>query len=167
LITHKTRLTDTSSIQGLLKTLVHQNEKCFRTEILSDRYYNFGQLTSIHHHGKMTKSEIAQAFSNGEFEKAYNYIADDAIWVVVEENTFRGKQAILENGAQVGHYFKTITSNFKTLNIIADANKVVINGTAEFLRDRKRVSFVSACDIYEFNSRNQIQHITSYCIQSK
>lgn len=38
---------------------------------------------------------------------------------------------------------------------------------AEFLRDNKRVSFVSACDVYEFNDDNQIQKITSYCIQSK
>jgi len=49
----------------------------------------------------------------------------------------------------------------------ADGNKVVINGTAGFLKDNKRVSFVSACDIYGFDDNNQIQHITSYCIQRK
>ncbi len=115
----------------------------------------------------MTKTEIAKAFSNGEFEKTYNFISNNAIWTVVDENTFTGKQAIIDNCEQVGNYFKSVKTDFKTLNIIADENKGVINGTAEFLRDNKRVSFVSACDIYEFNDKDEIQYITSYCIQSK
>ena len=115
----------------------------------------------------MTKTEIAKAFSNGEFEKTYKLISDNAEWTVVEEDRFIGKQAILDNCEQVGNYFKSVTTNFKTLNIVADGNKVVINGTAEFLRGNKRISFVSACDIYEFNEKSEIQKITSYCIQSK
>lgn len=115
----------------------------------------------------MTKTEIAKAFSNGEFEKTYNFISEIAEWTVVEENSFIGKQAIIDNCEQVGNYFKSVTTDFKTLNILEDGNKVVINGTAEFLRDNKRVSFVSACDIYEFNNKNQIHKITSYCIQAK
>ena len=115
----------------------------------------------------MTKTELAKAFSNGEFEKTNKFISDTAVWTVVEEDTFIGKQAIIDNCEQVGSYFKSVTTNFKTLNIIADGNKVVINGTAEFLRDNKRVSFVSACDVYEFNEKSEIQKITSYCIQSK
>jgi len=115
----------------------------------------------------MTKTEIAKAFSNGEFEMTYIFISDNAEWTVIEEDTFVGKQAIIENCEQVGSYFKSVTTNFKTLNVITDGNKVVINGTAEFLRENKRISFVSACDIYVFNENNQIQSITSYCIQSK
>ena len=115
----------------------------------------------------MTKSEIAKAFSNGEFEKTYDFICKNAEWIVIEESKFTGKQAIIDNCEQVGNYFKSVTTNFKTINIITDGNNVVINGTAEFLRDSKRISFVSACDVYEFNKDNQIQKITSYCIQSK
>ena len=63
----------------------------------------------------MNNKDKSLAFSNGEFEKIYDYIADNA----------------------------------------------------EFLRDNKRVSFVSACDLYEFNDNDQIQKITSYCIQQK
>lgn len=113
----------------------------------------------------MTKKEIAKAFSNGEFEKTNKFISDTAIWTVVEEDTFIGKKAIIDNCEQVGSYFQSVTTDFKTLNIIAEGNKVVINGTAEFLRDNQRVSFVSACDVYEFDDSNQIQNITSYCIQ--
>jgi len=115
----------------------------------------------------MTKTEIAKAFSNGEFEKTYKFISDNAEWIVIEQDRFIGKKAILDNCEQVGNYFKSVTTNFKTLNIIAEGNKVVINGTAEFLRDNKHVSFVSACDVYEFNEKSEIQKITSYCIQSK
>jgi hypothetical protein len=82
-------------------------------------------------------------------------------------NTFKGKQAIIDNCEQVSSYFKSVTTDFKTLNIIAEGNKVVINGTAEFLRNNQRVSFITACDVYEFDDNNQIQNITSYCIQKR
>ncbi len=114
----------------------------------------------------MIKQEIALAFSNGEFEKTAEYIAENAVWKVIEENTFVGKMAIIENCNQVSAYFKSVTTDFKTLNVIAQDNKVVINGTAEFTRNGQRVSFVSACDLYEFNENGQIQLITSYCIQT-
>ena len=115
----------------------------------------------------MTKTEIATAFSNGEFEKTYQFISDNAEWTVIEETRFTGKQAIIGNCEQVANYFKSVTTSIKILNIICDGNKVVINGSAEFLRDNKRISFVSACDVYEFNNNNQLLNITSYCIQKK
>ncbi len=115
----------------------------------------------------MTNTEIAKAFSIGEFEKTYPFISDHAAWAVIEENRFIGKQAIINNCEQVGNYFKSVQTNFKTLHVISEGNKIVINGTAEFLRENKRISFVSACDIYEFNDNNEIEIITSYCIQSK
>jgi ketosteroid isomerase-like protein len=113
----------------------------------------------------MTITEIAKAFSNGEFEKTNRFISENAVWQVVEENIFKGKQAIIDNCEQVDSYFQSVTTDFKTLNVITEGNKVVINGTAEFLRDNKRISFVSACDVYEFDDNNLIKKITSYCIQ--
>jgi hypothetical protein len=32
--------------------------------------------------------KIAKAFSNGEFEKTYNFIAENAEWTVIEEDQF-------------------------------------------------------------------------------
>jgi ketosteroid isomerase-like protein len=115
----------------------------------------------------MTITEVAKAFSNGEFEKTNPFISANAVWTVVGEDRFTGRQAILDQCEQVGNYFQSVTTDFRTLNVITEGNKVVINGTAEFLKDNKRVSFVSACDIYEFDENNQIQHVTSYCIQRK
>lgn len=114
----------------------------------------------------MTKEQIAQAFSTGMFEKNYEYIAEDTEWIVVEENHFKGKQAILHNCKQVGAYFKSVTTDFKILNVISDRHHVVVSGTAEFIKNNQCVSFVSACDLYEFDEGNKIQKITSYCIQS-
>ncbi|NBL65850.1 hypothetical protein GV828_11620 [Flavobacterium sp. NST-5] len=114
-----------------------------------------------------TKEQIAEAFSTGAFEKTYEFIAENAEWIVVEENHFKGKQAILQNCEKVAAYFKSVTTDFKTFNIIANQNKVVINGTAEFKKNNQRVAFVSACDLYEYNHDNKIQKITSYCIPSK
>ncbi len=115
----------------------------------------------------MTVVEIAKSFSNGDFEKTFDFIAEDALWTVVEENEFAGKNAIIDQCKQVGNYFKTVETDFKTLHVIADQNKVAINGTATFLKDGKQLSYVSACDVYEFNENHQIKNITSYCIQAK
>jgi ketosteroid isomerase-like protein len=115
----------------------------------------------------MTNKSIAKAFSNGEFEKVFDFIADNAFWEVVEENTFHGKKAIIENCKQVAEYFQTVTTHFEIFNVIAEDNKVAVNGTAEFIKEGNRVSFVKASDLYEFDDQQHIQKITSYCIQAK
>lgn len=73
----------------------------------------------------------------------------------------------MDNCGQVAGYFKSVTTDFKTLNVIEDNNRVAVSGTAEFIRDGKTVNFISACDIYEFNENNELTTITSYCIQKK
>lgn len=115
---------------------------------------------------RTTQTEIAELFSIGQFDKTYDQIADNAEWIVVSENHFKGKEAIIKNCKEVDKYFKSVRTEFKTLHIISENNKVVITGTAEFSRDGIRLSFVEACDFYEFNENNKIVKITSYCIQS-
>lgn len=115
----------------------------------------------------MTKKEIAEAFSNGNFELTYSYLADNVQWTVVGEDFFDGKKAVMDNCCKVSGYFKSLTTNFKTINVILENNRVAVSGTAEFIRDGKRVNFISACDIYEFNDNNEITAITSYCIHNK
>ena len=115
----------------------------------------------------MTQRQIAEAFSNGNFELTFPYLADTVQWTVVGDNVSEGKQAVIETCNKVAGYFKSVTTGFKTINIIAETNRFAINGTAEFMRDGKRVNFVSACDVYEFNNDNKLQTITSYCIEDK
>jgi hypothetical protein len=115
----------------------------------------------------LTLQKIAELFSGGQFDKIYQHLSDNIIWNVVGENSFVGKKAVIDNCEQVASYFNSVTTNFKTENIIVDHNRVAIDGTAEFSRDGKRVSFVWACDVYEFNDRHELEKITSYCIQNK
>lgn len=112
----------------------------------------------------MTPKQIAAAFSNGNFELTFPYLADNVQWTVVGEDDFDGKQTVIDNCNQIASYFKSVTTHFKTQNVIADNNRIAINGTAELCRNGKRINFVSACDLYEFNDDNQLQTITSYCI---
>ncbi len=115
----------------------------------------------------MTRTEIAQAFSSGEFEKVYPFLAENAEWEVVGENKFSKRQAILDQCQQVSAYFAAVTTRFNIIHVISEKNKVVVSGTAEFIRENQRVSFVSACDLYEFDDHDKIQKISSYCIPTK
>lgn len=115
----------------------------------------------------MTQKQIAEAFSNGNFELVFPYLAENIQWKVIGDFYAEGKNQVTEKCKQVAGYFKSVTTDFETINIIADKNTVAVNGTAEFIREGKRVNFVSACDIYEFNEDNELQSVTSYCIQDK
>lgn len=115
----------------------------------------------------MTITEIALAFSKGEFEKTFPYMDEDITWTVVEDDEFSGKKAVMQRCKQVSQYFNSVTTRFETLHTLTEGNKVAISGTAEFFKENKRISFVSACDLYEFNANNKLTRITSYCIQKK
>jgi ketosteroid isomerase-like protein len=115
----------------------------------------------------MTKSAVATAFSRGAFDQIYDHLSEDARWEVLGENTFENKQAIIKQCTEVAAYFKSVTTHFEVHQVIEEKNKIVVTGTAEFIRNGQRVSFVHGCDIYLFNEQGQIQSITSYCIQLK
>lgn len=112
----------------------------------------------------MNKKEIAQAFSGGHFEKCLDYLTDQTIWNTPGEQFLTGRNEIEPFCKNVAAYFSSVTTNFKQLNLIENDHCVAINGTAEFIREGKRVSFVSSCDVYEFDSENKIMSINSYCI---
>lgn len=113
------------------------------------------------------KSAIATSFSIGNFDSTYEYMAEDICWAVPGEATYTGKEAIIKHCANVAAYFKTVTTNFEVHLVIEEENKIAVTGTAEFIRNGQRVSFVHGCDIYLFNEQGLLQSITSYCIQLK
>ena len=115
----------------------------------------------------MTKSEIAQVFSQGDFEKCFVYLTDQTIWDTPGEQNLIGRKEIESFCKNVKAYFDSVTTNFQQINVIENTNCVAINGTAEFIREGKRMSFVSSCDIYVFDANNNIASITSYCITDK
>ncbi|GAB2660051.1 hypothetical protein GCM10027036_12120 [Flavihumibacter cheonanensis] len=113
------------------------------------------------------KSAIATAFSRGNFDSTYEYLAEDICWAVPGEATYTGKEEIIKHCTDVAAYFKTVTTKFEVHQIIKEENKIAVTGTAEFIRNGQRVSFVHGCDIYLFNDQGKLQSITSYCIQLK
>ena len=115
----------------------------------------------------MKKLEIAEAFSGGEFEKCFDYLTDQTVWNSPGEQFLTGRKEIELFCKSIPAYFDSVTTNFKQLNLIENERCVAINGTAEFIREGKRVSFVSSCDVYEFDINNKIVRITSYCITDR
>jgi SnoaL-like domain len=115
----------------------------------------------------MTKKEIAQAFSEGQFEKCLDYLTDQTIWNTPGEQFLTGRVEIEPFSKNIAAYFNNVTTNFKQLKLIEDNRCVAINGTAEFLWEGKRISFVSSCDVYVFDDNNKIVSIHSYCITDK
>ncbi|MDF2455126.1 MAG: hypothetical protein K0R51_1119 [Cytophagaceae bacterium] len=115
----------------------------------------------------MKKSEIAQAFSGGKFEKCFDYLTDQTIWNTPGEQYLKGKDEIIPFCKKVTAYFESVTTDFKPLHLIEGDCCVAINGTAEFIREGKYVSIVSSCDVYEFTDQNEIVSIYSYCITEK
>ena len=115
----------------------------------------------------MTKSEIAQAFSGGKFEVCFDYLTDLTVWNTPGEQYLIGRKEIEPFCKNISAYFGSLSINCEQLNLIENDRSVAINGTAEFIREGKRVSFVSSCDVYEFGANNKIITINSYCITER
>ncbi|MGE4347208.1 MAG: nuclear transport factor 2 family protein [Flavobacteriaceae bacterium] len=122
-------------------------------------------LTTLAAHKRFNIDSIAEAFSVGEFEHVFDELDENIVWIILGEAEFKGKKDVVNHCEQVKNYFNSITTNFEIQDTISDYNKIVVMGTAQFIRDSELISSVSACDIYEFNNQHQIIKITSYCIK--
>ena len=112
----------------------------------------------------MTNKQIAELFSAGQFEDTYPYLSENIEWNVFGEKMLQGKNAVIEDCNRTAQYFRSVTTDFRTYNVIEEANCIAIHGIAEFIRDGKTVALVNACDIYEFDDSGILQKIYSYCI---
>ena len=115
----------------------------------------------------MDKRAIAEAFSTGNFGPALPYLTEQTVWSTPGEQHLTGKQAIEAFCHKIAAYFAGMTTDFRPLSIIEDDSGVAINGTAEFIRDGRRVSRASSCDVYRFDGANRILSIHSYCITER
>jgi hypothetical protein len=113
------------------------------------------------------QKQISLAFSGGNFEFAYPYLADDVFFNIVGEELVSGKQAVIDFCTKTASYFTQVTTKFGLDNMIADENCVAINGTAEFYVEKdNRTNYISSCDMYKFKD-GMLTEITSYCISTK
>ena len=111
--------------------------------------------------------KIAQEFSIGNFDSIFQYLSENVQWNIIGQASFKGKTDVMLNCKNTAQYFKSVQTNFLTEDILTYKNKVVVIGTAEFLRDGKRLDFIYATDIYEFNQDKIINKISSYCNSEK
>ena len=116
---------------------------------------------------ELTQKEIAEAFSRGDFKKTYVYLSEKIEWNVIGNFECKGKKEAIEQCEKTAKYFTSITTDFKQLDIIQNRDKVVLTGIAELSKNGKRIEFISACDVYEFEDKQILKKITSYCIVKK
>lgn len=113
------------------------------------------------------RKEVAIAFSNGNFEKAFSHLSENIVWNVIGESIYKGKLEVISNCEQITKYFNSVQTKFITEDAFVNDKKVVVRGSAEFIKDGKQLNFISACDVYEFNDENRLISIQSYCIPIK
>jgi SnoaL-like domain len=112
---------------------------------------------------QLVNKEICIAFSNGNFNIAYNFFADDIEWNIVGDKILSGKKNVMDFCNNTAAYFTTVTTKFTIGNLIADNNCVAIDGTAQFITKQNKITNISSCDVYFFND-GLLKKITSYCI---
>ena len=115
----------------------------------------------------LTQKEIAESYSKGDFERTYPYLSENIKWNVIKNFKCNGKKEVLVQCEETTKYFASISTDFKQLDVIENKNKVVVTGTAELFNNGKRIEFISACDVYEFNDKKILKNITSYCLVEK
>ena len=115
----------------------------------------------------LAQKEIAESFARGDFERTYPYLSEKIEWNVIKNFECKGKKEVIEQCEKTAKYFASITKDFKQLDVIENANKIAIAGTAELSENGKRIEFISACDVYEFDKNRMLQKITSYCLVEK
>jgi len=63
-------------------------------------------LTTMIPNKKLNISSIAEAFSIGEFEQAFDYLDENIIWTIIGESEILGKQAVISHCKQIKEYFQ-------------------------------------------------------------
>jgi hypothetical protein len=115
----------------------------------------------------LSKKEIAESFSTGKFENTFPYLSEDVVWRLVGDSEIVGKSEVVLNCQKTTAHHDLVQNIFTTEEVIKDHNKVVIRGKGEFIRKGKRVKLLAACDVYEFNDKDQVKKISSFCIEEK
>ena len=115
----------------------------------------------------LTQKEIAESFSRGDFERSYPYLSENIEWNVIKNFECKGKKEVIAQCEKTAKYFASITTYFNQLSVIENDKKVALTGTAEFSKNGKRIEYISACDVYEFDDKKMLRKITSYCVVEK
>jgi hypothetical protein len=95
---------------------------------------------------QLRHKQIALDFSGGNFEFAYEYLADDVCFNIIGNEIITGKAAVIEFCTKTAKYFTEVTTKFSLDNVIVDNDYL--------------------CDVYKFK-HGKLQEVNSYCISTK
>lgn len=115
---------------------------------------------------KLTDQEVAESISVGNFRAAYEYLHENIVWTIIGDKTLAGKTAVIEFCEKTSQYFSTVKTEFNLKNIIADNDRIAIDGTAKFTSPEGETMNLASCDVYSFYG-GKLREITSYCIVLK
>ena len=112
---------------------------------------------------KMTLTDIAICFSTGKFSRIQQHFSETITWKIVGEQQLSGFDQVLKHCQSIEHYFTTVAHEFHIQAIHQTGHHVIVQGTAQF-HNTQQTSRISACDVYTFNTLNQLVQVQSYCI---
>jgi hypothetical protein len=113
---------------------------------------------------ELTIKQIAEAFSNHNFEITYPFLSDKIQWIMVGGELILDKERVIETCEQSSSYLRTVTTSFSKFLVLDNGDYVTIDSVSEYMDQDKNVSKVASCDIYKF-VQGQLIEITSYCIE--
>jgi hypothetical protein len=113
---------------------------------------------------ELTIKQIAEAFSNHNFEITFPLLSDNIQWNMVGGELILGKERVIETCKQSSSYLKTVTTNFSKFLVLDHKDYITIDSVSEYIDQDKNASKIASCDIYKFE-QGQLTEITSYCIE--
>ena len=111
----------------------------------------------------MPLTDIATYFSTGQFSRIQQHFSEAITWEIVVEQRLSSYYQVLKHCQSIEHYFSTVAHEFHIQAIHQMGHHVIVQGEAQF-HDTQQTSRISACDVYTFNTLNQLVQIQSYCI---
>ena len=108
--------------------------------------------------------QIAEAFSNHNFEITHPFISDKIQWIMVGGELIIGKENVIKTCDQSTNYLKTVETTFSKFLVLETDNYITVDSISDYIDTEKQLSKVASCDIYKFEN-GQLIEITSYCIE--
>ena len=111
----------------------------------------------------MPLTDIATYFSTGQFSRIQQHFSEAITWEIVGEQRLSGFDQVLKHCQSIEHYYTTVRMAKQIQAIHQTGHHVIVQGEAQF-HNTQQTSRISACDVYTFNTLNQLVQIQSYCI---
>ncbi len=101
---------------------------------------------------ELTIKQIAEAFSNHNFEITYPFVSHNIQWNMVGGELIIGKENVIKTCEQSANYIKTVETKFSKFLVLETDTFITIDSVSDYIDQDKNTSKVASCDIYKFYS---------------